>query len=122
MLLPFNAAAWCGHTQESREWAEDIQSAFDAMQPRLKIESAALTMGLDREDLSKQLSGVKPLNLWRLTALPLEFHVLLFKARAARIGGAFLTADDIALIKGFVGMGSRAAKMMLPEEQERRRA
>lgn len=115
------AAAWCGHTQESREWAEDIQAAFDAMQPRLKIDTAATQMKLTREDLSKQLAGKLPLNLWRLGFLSVEFHALLLKLRAARVGGAFLTRDDLALVRGFVGMGPRGMLKMLPETEQNRK-
>lgn len=122
VILPY-AAAWCGHTPESREWAEDIQAAFDAMDPRMKIDGAAAQMRVSREELSKQLAGTRPLNLWRLGYLSVEFHALLLKQRALRAGGAFLTRDDLALIRGFVGMGPRAMVKMLPEtEQERRQA
>lgn len=121
-ILPCSGAAWCGHTDESREWAEDIQGAFDDIGMK-HVEAAAAMRLPGREELGKQLAGKLPLNLWRLGYLPKAFHIKLFKRRAHRIGGAFLTADDIALIRGFVGMGSRTPLKMLPdEEQERRHA
>jgi hypothetical protein len=115
-------AAWCGHTPESSEFAEDVQFAFTDI--GMKQVTAASMMRLPGpEELSRQLAGKLPLNLWRLGYLPVEFHVALMKRRAKRIGGAFLTADDIALVKGFAGIGPRQARMVLDEDvQERKRA
>ena len=109
-------APWAGHTDASREVALDISAAIDA---HMKRDAAASLMGLHPADLSRQLSGRDPLNLWRLTSLPSGVWLDFMAARTKRLGGEVLTADQIALLKGAAALGPRMLQAVLPE---RRRA
>lgn len=118
MALPL-VAAWVGHTDASREWAQDIASALAGC--GLKHEAAAAVMEIHPADFSRQLSGRDPLNLWRLASLPAGFWLALFALRVGRIGGVVWTADQVALVRGAAEMGVRhMAKMLLPVHSERK--
>ena len=118
MIFSF-AAAWNGHTDQSRELAQDIAVAIDA---HMKRETAASLMGIHAADLSRQLAGRDPLNLWRLTSLPADFWLAFLAARTKRLGGEVLTADQLALLKGAAAMGPRMLHAVIPAIKERRRA
>jgi hypothetical protein len=64
--------AWMGHTDRSRLFAQWVRDSIRAC--GLKDEYAAHLMGLTGPQLSRQLSGQEPLNLWRLAELPDAFH------------------------------------------------
>lgn len=119
MIFSFTAA-WSGHTDASRALAADITAALDAA--FTKREHAADAMGLHPADLSRQLSGRDPLNLWRLADLPLAFWLALLRARCRRIGAELLTPDQVALLKGAAAMGSRMLGAVLPSLKERKSA
>ena len=108
------AGAWAGHTDASRELAQDITAAIDA---HMKREAAASMMGIHPADLSRQLSGRDPLNLWRLTALPSEVWLAFLAARTRRLGGEVLTADQLTLLKGAATLGPRMVRAILPERK-----
>lgn len=119
MILTLSAA-WHGHTDESRELARDISAALAACD--LSEKAAAITMGIHPTDFSRQLAGRDPLSIWRLSALPADFWLALVGKRAARIGGALLTPEQLTLLRGAAVMGpSRMKKMVLPNEQDERR-
>jgi hypothetical protein len=117
-------AAWVGHTDESRALANDIIGALIAC--GISEKAAALTMGVHPTDLSKQLAGRDPLNVWRLTALPKAFWFALLTRIAVRIGGYYLTPDLFALFKSAAAMGPRMLATVLHHhsdtEESRRRA
>jgi hypothetical protein len=77
-------------------------------------------MGLHPADLSRQLAGRDPLNLWRLTALPAEFWLAFLAARTRRLGGEVLTADQLTLLKGAAAIGPRMLMAVIPTTKERR--
>jgi hypothetical protein len=104
-------AAWVGHTDQSREMAQDIVRAFELA--GLKHETAAGLMGVTPPMLARQLAGIEPLNAYRLCFLPVEFHGALLRLRAERIGGALITAEQLAIIKGALLLGPKRILMAL---------
>lgn len=112
MILCGFTAAWSGHTDESRAFAQDVVAALaDA---GLSHKAAAITMGLTHEQqLSRQLAGSEPLNAFRLFFLPHAFRVSLLRRQAARLGAAVIAPEDLALLRGAAAMGrKRMAKML----------
>jgi hypothetical protein len=113
-------AAWHGHTEESRLLALDIALALDATYD--KRETAAADMGLHPADLSRQLAGRDPLNMWRLTSLTPDFWIALLAARSRRLGAALITPEQLQLLKGAAVMGPRKmARMLLSTAHNERR-
>lgn len=119
----FFCAAWAGHTDISREMAQNFANALDAHQ--VKVETCAGWMGLDREDLSKQLAGQKPLNLWRIGFVMHEApHVYLtfLELETKRFGATLITAEDRAFVLSAARLGQKKMARMLPgffhEERE----
>ena len=104
-------APWEGHTDASRELAQDIAHALTVC--GLSQKAAALEMGIHPADLNHQLEGRDPLNLWRLTALPGEFWLAFLSRRVARLGGEVLTADQLNLVKGAAALGPRMLSTIL---------
>jgi hypothetical protein len=107
MMFGF-CAAWAGHTDDSREMAEDIRKALDAI-GMLDKEAASL-MGLTVPQLSKQLAGREPLSVYRLCYLPVQFHLQWLRFRSKRIGGAFIEPELVEFLKGAARAGRRMAK------------
>jgi hypothetical protein len=120
IACPSVFGAWTGHNEFSRALAEDVTIALDATYP--KREAAAADMDLHPADLSRQLSGRDPLNLWRLAALGWPFWIAFCVARMARVGGVVLTADQLTFIKGFAALPKRMARMVLASRQTERRS
>jgi hypothetical protein len=112
-------APWVEHTDASRELAQDIALAIDA---HMKRGTAASLMGIHAADLSRQLAGRDPLNLWRLTSLPADFGLAFLAARTKRLGGEVLTADQLNLLKGAAAMGPRMLHAVIPAIKTRRQA
>lgn len=105
-------AAWAGHTADSRGFAEDIEAALVKCCGSQK--AAAYFMGLGNEQqLSRQLAGVEPLNVYRLCSVP-GFWLAFLKIHALRLGGEFLSPDDKAFVLGFVGMGKAKLARFFP--------
>lgn len=100
--------AWCGHTDESREMAEDVTKALDAI--GMRYEDAADLMGLRLTQLSRQLAGREPLNYYRLGKLPVSFHMQWLRFRSKRIGGAFIEPELVEFLRGAARAGRRMAK------------
>lgn len=103
--MPF-CAAWAGHTDVSREMAQDVHDAI-VLDCALKLEAAASTMGLTLPQLSRQLAGREPLNHWRLASLGLRFEIALAGRRLKRTGHEVLTPEQIALLRGAARLGPR---------------
>jgi hypothetical protein len=118
IACPSVFGAWTGHNEFSRALAEDVTIALDATYP--KREAAAADMDLHPADLSRQLSGRDPLNLWRLAALGWPFWIAFCVARMARVGGVVLTADQLTFIKGAAALGPRMLSAILPTEDRKR--
>lgn len=116
-MIPGLFAAWCGHTDESRILAADVTTAIDAAYD--KRETAAALMGLHPADLSRQLAGRDPLNLWRLTSLSSGFWTALLAARARRLGGELLSSEQLALLKGAAAMGPRMLRSAMSRERRK---
>lgn len=112
MILPFVSGAWCGHTEASRTFAQDVVLAFE--DAHLKREYAAREMGITPPMLARQLAGQEPLNLWRLASLPAEFHAAFLVRRARRVGGEFLSDRQLALIRGAAVLGRKTMARMVP--------
>lgn len=110
-------AAWVGHTDVSRELAQDVIAAIDAAFD--KRERAAVEMGLHPADLSRQLAGRDPLNFWRLASLGWPFWIAFCAARMARVGGLVLTSEQLTLIKGFAALPKRMLRMAFNHAERR---
>lgn len=98
-------AAWIGHTDASREMAQDLIRAFQLA--GLKHETVASLMGLTPPQLGHQLAGAEPLNLFRLSFLPGAFHLAWLQLHAQRIGAEVLTADQVSYLKAAAIEGPR---------------
>lgn len=105
-------------TQESRFLASDVASAIDSVMPR---KEAAGLIGISEADLSLQLSGLKPMNVFRLTSLPEAFWHALLEKRAARIGGMYVRPDLVTLLQGASRL-RRGMATMRPKAAERKTA
>lgn len=112
LLIPY------APTDESALLARDVAAAIDSVLPR-KV--AAQTIGVSEADLSLQLSGVKPLNIFRLTALPEAFWHALLDKRAQRIGGLYVRPDLVTLLQGASRL-RRGMATMRPRAAERKTA
>lgn len=110
-------AAWTGHTEASRDLAQDVTTGIDTGYD--KRESAAGVMGLHPADLSRQLAGRDPLNFWRLASLNWAFWIAFCAARMARIGGLVLTLEQLTLIKGFAALPKRMLRMAFNQTERR---
>ena len=105
-------SAWIGHTDASRDMAQDIDRALELA--GLKHDTAAGLMGLTGPMLARQLAGAEPLNLYRLGFLPVTFHTAWLQLRAKRIGGELLPADQLALVRGAAVLGFKRMARVLP--------
>jgi hypothetical protein len=112
VVLPF-VAAWCGHTEKSRMQAQAVKVALDAVYPR-KWYLAAERMGISENQLSRQVAGTEPLNLWRLADLPDEWHAAYDSARAQLRGAVVIEPDTLSLIRGAVAIGKRRMASVEP--------
>jgi hypothetical protein len=110
------AAAWLGHTDESRAYALDIIGAFQDI--GMSHKEASIDMGLSSEQqLSRQLAGTEPLNAYRLGYLPSRFKVALLRRQAVRLGAAVLAPEDLALIRGAAALGAERLADLIPESR-----
>jgi hypothetical protein len=108
--------AWQGHSDASREVALDLTAAIDTHMER---KAAAAVTGLHPADLSRQLAGRDPLNLWRLANLPAEVWMTFLTLRVKRMGGEVLTADQLDLLKGAAALGPRMLQALVPAVRKR---
>jgi hypothetical protein len=117
LLVPFLMFPAYVVTESARELAQDVMAAIDATMPR-KV--AAGLMRLSEADLSVQLSGLRPLNVYRLSWLPTEFWDVLLDHRAKRLGGLYLKGDVVAVLRGAAALRKPMAKMLasLPAERK----
>jgi len=107
-------AAWTGHTEDSRAYAQDIVGAL--ADSGISQKAAAIEMGLSSEQqLSRQLAGTEPLNAYRLSFLPMGFHVSFLRRRAARLGAAVIAPEDLALIRGAAVLGAKKIADLIPD-------
>jgi len=114
------AAAWVGHTEESRAYALDIVGAL--LDIGMSHKEASIDMGLtDEAELSKQLAGTKPLNAFRLSSLPRRFHVAFLRRQADRYGAAVLAPEELALIRGAAVLGRDRVEELIPSRPHRTR-
>lgn len=122
-------AAW-SPDDRAREFAEDVSAAIDATRlpdgSRLTRKDAAFLMRLTNKneqpnvaELSAQLSCQKPLNVFRLTALPPEFWDELYKRQAERRGGMYFTPSCVTLMRGAANLGWRTMLRMPLAEKKR---
>ena len=107
------AAAWTGHTDESRAYALDIIGAL--LDIGMSHKEASIDMGLSSEQqLSRQLAGTEPLNAFRLSLLPGRFQVALLRRQAFRHGAAILAPEELALIRGAAALGPARIEAIIP--------
>jgi hypothetical protein len=121
-ILPWGSA-WNGHTEISRQQAANLVAAL--RQHGMKLQAAALDMGLETKDLGKQLRGHKPLSLWRLSFLPTPVYVTWLGLEVARFGGSLLTAEDRAFVLSAAQLGITKMLTIVPsfsQQQERKEA
>jgi hypothetical protein len=112
-------AAWQGHTDQSRAFAQDVIAALADC--GIAHKAAALDMGIHPADFSRQLAGVDPLNAYRLLALPGAFQVALLKRQAQRFGASLITAQEREFIVGVAQLGKRRMAKMLPQRAAERK-
>lgn len=109
-------AAWMGHSPRSQAIAQCVRDSFKAL--GWKDEYAASLMKLaNAPQLSRQLAGIEPLNLWRLADLPDAFWQEYDRRRVGLRGGVVLEAPDLSLIRGACVLGSKSmARFTTPHE------
>lgn len=109
------AAAWCGHTSESLALSHQVVRALKAIGYDSQ-QAVSIDMGLDKDGtkLSRQIAGVEPINLWRLAKLP-GFTIAFASIILADAGRTVITAEDRALILGFVGIGAKRMARVFPK-------
>jgi hypothetical protein len=106
-------AAFAGHTDASREDANALRDAIAAM--GLKHADVADGMGLsDEKQLSRQLAGSEPLNLWRLSNLP-DLRNKFDAIRAERRGAILLEPGMVALLRGLLAVGRDRLSELWPQ-------
>lgn len=118
-MIPF-VSAWVGHTDASREYAEDFPLALADI--GLSQKAAAIVMGLTDQQLSRQLRGTEPLSAYRVCLLPAAFHLAFFKRRCARLGADVLTPEQVQYLRGAASLGVRKMAKMLPDVGRNRRS
>lgn len=116
-ILP--GVAWTGHTPASRQSADDIIAALDAI--GMKHLEAAQLMGLTLPHLSAQLAGREALNAWRLDALPREFHLALARIKDKRLGGVFVEPDLVDFLRAAARLGAKRMLKAVPDLRVRGR-
>jgi hypothetical protein len=106
--------AWTGHTEESRAIAVALSDAIDAeiakpqdVRTLTSREDAAKVMQTTRTLLARQLSGMEPLNLWRVGYLPPVVRIAFFSLALRQMGAAVLTPEEKQFVLSFVGMGAK---------------
>jgi hypothetical protein len=118
LALTTFAAAWMGHTPESRRYADRFALALAKC--GIKHEVAAMVMGLANTPaaagamLSRQLAGQEPLSAYRAQLLPEAFHEEMLRLEAEERGWRLLTRADIELLRGAAAVGVRRMLKMLP--------
>jgi hypothetical protein len=109
-------AAWVAD-ERARAIAMDVRDAIDAVMTRK--EAADLMRLANEQQLSEQLSCVKPLNLFRLASLPEAFWDAFQERMAARRGATYLTPSVVVLLKGAAALGHRPMlKLGAPAERQ----
>lgn len=125
MLIPILAftAAWTPDDR-ARELAADMRAALDLWLSEIGQgwKYAADAMGTSVSELSAWLSCRKPLNAFRFAVLPDAFQDHLLAVRAKRIGGVFLSADIVILLKGASVLRRSLVKARLKPAQKVRTA
>lgn len=96
---------WSGHTDRSRALAQCVAASFDAL--GWKRDYAAALMGITPAQLSRQLAGIEPMNVFRLANLGDAFDREYDRRRAGLRGAVVLEAPDLSLIRGACALGSR---------------
>ncbi len=125
MIAPFTLVAvsyvlgaWAGHTANSRETARNIEIALDTI--GMKQREAAERMGLTLSQLSRQLAGREALNLYRLDALPAEFHLAYQRLQDKRRGGTFVESEIAAYLRAASRLGPKRMLKMLPDLRQQK--
>lgn len=114
-------AAWFQHTDASRARANDLRESL--IERGVKHEAAASDMGIRSvKQFTRQLAGVEPMNVWRLTALPLAVQASFIGRWAAALGLTVLTHEQVELLRGAAQVGPAHMAKMLPVAAERREA
>jgi hypothetical protein len=111
----FVCVAFCGHTPRSRKIADHVEGALETEQITQK--AAGVDMGLsprDATELSKQLAGVRPLNLWRLANLPDAFWIAFAKRILASFGYIVLAPQEREFILSAAQLGAKRMAMIAP--------
>lgn len=103
MFIPFGffSAAWSPDAK-AQELAADMRAAMDIWLSEIGEgwKYAADLMGTSVSELSAWLSCRKPLNAFRFAKLPDAFQSHLLEIRGKRLGGLFLSADVVMLLRG----------------------
>ena len=115
-VMPVVLAPWAPDDR-SRAFAQDVASAIDATLTR---KEAAALLQIKEPLLSEWLSCERPLNAFRLTALPESFWHALMGRLAERRGGYYLAPDMVTLLRGAAAL--RRTPLMARMTRERKTA
>lgn len=116
------AAAWCGHTLESKAYADDFDAALADCGLTRKDASGRMGLDADGNDLSKMLAGLKPLNVYRVLVIGPAFNLALMKRQAGRSGAVVITQQEREFILGVAQLGLRRLTKVLPSIFPERRS
>jgi hypothetical protein len=115
-VIPMLLTPW--HADDrSRAFAQDVSAAIDATLTR---KEAAALLQIKEPLLSEWLACARPMNAFRLTALPETFWHALMVRLAERRGGYYFTPEIVTLLRGAAALKRNvlAARMRLPRERK----
>lgn len=109
-------SAWCGHTPESREFADDVIGAMGDLVPPMSQKELAIEMEISEQKLSRQLAGAEPMNALRLYGkTSRRFREALAKRIGARFGVKVITDQEVGAlvvrVEQLIGVTARMAKV-----------
>ncbi len=108
---------WRGHTPDSRLLAESLREAL--IEHHGSEKAGAIALGLTKSQLSRQLAGVEPFNLFRTAFSPGLFATFI-RIHAKKLGGSFLSAEEKNFILGCVGIGKKKMSRFLMDPSTRK--
>lgn len=118
--LLFPLAVWVVDDR-ARAFASDVRDAIDAVLTRSEAASLMRLTNKNEQpnvaELSAQLNCQKPLNVFRLTALPDAFWDALAVRQADRRGGMYLAPPVVELLRGAAKLGPKRMLKVSPSAE-----
>lgn len=121
-MIPFCAldAIWIA-SEQARLLRDDIVEAFD--RARLTRKDVADSMRITEQELCDELALRKPMNVWRLSDLPMRFWCEFVVVRGRRTGQAVLEDCRLSRVVEFVEhlipTRKPMAGMAMPDDKKR---